>query len=116
MVRCRKQGCERVWERDPVLEVPCPTCRAAAGNPCSALRPSGHRVSIHFAPLPGGCHGERDIEALRQNRYGICPSGRCCSSFEGYERRQAARAGHDSKSNHPTHGQLDWTELQPAGA
>lgn len=41
--RCRECGLE--WDRDPALEVECPTCGAGVGSPCR--RPSGHRCSPH---------------------------------------------------------------------
>jgi len=37
--------CGKTWERDPRLEVPCPTCRAGVGKRCR--RPSEHECSIH---------------------------------------------------------------------
>lgn len=59
-VRCNRCGQE--WPRDPALEVPCPTCRAAAGQKCR--RPSGHACGIHV---------ERDQAALETGLLAPCP-------------------------------------------
>lgn len=37
--------CGDGWERDPALEVRCPTCFRAPGRRC--VRPSGHECKIH---------------------------------------------------------------------
>jgi hypothetical protein len=68
-VRCLRPGCERIWSRDPVLEVACPTCRAPVGARCK--RPSEHRV------FGGEPHAERDVVADRAGAYGPCPLGIC---------------------------------------
>lgn len=64
---CLKPQCERTWPRDPVLEVPCPTCHAGVGMWCR--RPSGHSFKSF--------HRERDIAADLAGAYGRCPTGRC---------------------------------------
>jgi DNA-directed RNA polymerase subunit RPC12/RpoP len=61
-VSCSKCGQE--WERDPALEVTCPTCGADVGQRCR--RPSGH---------PAELHAPRDKKALREvDGYGRCPA------------------------------------------
>ncbi|MEL7464851.1 MAG: hypothetical protein AAFN79_12330 [Pseudomonadota bacterium] len=81
-VRCQRDGrCGKEWPRDPVLEVPCPSCNAPVGVKCR--RPSGHRCDPH-AP--------RDILADQQGHYGTCPLGLC--GLENVEKR--ARAHHRS--------------------
>lgn len=67
-VYCGKAGCTVSWPRDPILEVPCPDCKARTGAHCK--RPSGHRAW-------GSSHNARDILADRMGAYGQCPSGRC---------------------------------------
>lgn len=37
--------CDQEWDRDPALEVKCPTCLSEIGSPC--YRPSGHKCTIH---------------------------------------------------------------------
>lgn len=66
---CANPGCGRIWDRDPVLEVTCPDCRAPIGVRCK--RPSGH--SGPFTEL----HASRDILADRLGTYGACPLERC---------------------------------------
>jgi hypothetical protein len=63
---CAVTGCDREWPRDPVLEVACPDCHAAAGVRCK--RPSGHSGSFVTA---------RDLAADAAGAYGPCPLGRC---------------------------------------
>jgi predicted RNA-binding Zn-ribbon protein involved in translation (DUF1610 family) len=41
------KNCDQEWERDPALEVACPSCAAEVGQRCQ--RPSGHRCRIHAA-------------------------------------------------------------------
>jgi len=36
--------CNEEWERDPALEVVCPTCNSRIGYFCGHKRPSGHKV------------------------------------------------------------------------
>lgn len=66
---CQKPGCQKSWIRDPVLEVPCPDCKAPVGVGCR--RPSGW--SGPFVEL----HAARDILADREGKYGPCPLGLC---------------------------------------
>lgn len=66
---CRTNGCGLTWPRDPVLEVPCPTCKAPVGVGCK--RPSGH--SGPFVEL----HADRDLLADREGKYGPCLLGIC---------------------------------------
>lgn len=57
-------NCEQEWERDPALEVACPSCEAGVGESC--WRPSGHRCRIH---------AERDRRAIEEVcDYSICPA------------------------------------------
>lgn len=62
-VQC--QACGEQWARDPILEVPCPDCRAPIGHRCK--RPSGHKASSY--------HASRDHAAVAAGAYGICPAG-----------------------------------------
>lgn len=66
---CSVPGCGREWPRDPMLEVPCPDCKAPIGVRCK--RPSGHS-----GPLIVG-HRSRDLAADGAGAYGRCPLGRC---------------------------------------
>lgn len=66
---CNRPGCEKNWQRDPVLEVACPDCHAGIGVRCK--RPSGH--SGPFIEM----HAARDVLADRQGKYGDCPLGLC---------------------------------------
>jgi hypothetical protein len=50
--------CGLTWERDPALEVVCPVCGAAVGQPCPRSRPSGHSAWGDWA------HNERDFLAM----------------------------------------------------
>lgn len=64
-VKC--STCRQEWERDPALEVICPTCRAEVGRGCQ--RPSGH--SGPFVEI----HKERDVLAMQEiPGYGKCPA------------------------------------------
>lgn len=58
-------GCGQSWERDPAIEVECPSCRAPVGVRCR--RPSGHSCEIH---------AERDMLALRLGFLAPCPAGK----------------------------------------
>ena len=61
-VTCR--NCGQEWERDPAVEVACPTCTAEVGQNCQ--RPSGHPCRIH---------AERDRRALEEVcDYSVCPA------------------------------------------
>ncbi len=55
--------CGQHWERDPALEVACPSCGADVGSQCR--RPSGHPCAVHAG---------RDKRALREVAgYEQCP-------------------------------------------
>lgn len=77
---CANPDCERAWERDPILEVPCPDCHAGVGAYCK--RPSGHSGPFVEA------HASRDLAADRAGAYGPCPLGTC-----GLANRTAADSG-----------------------
>jgi hypothetical protein len=72
-VSCRKTGCEKTWSRDPCLEVDCPQCGAVVGQRCR--RPSGW--SGPFVEY----HRDRDLLALKEGAYGVCPLGECPDSL-----------------------------------
>ncbi len=58
-------GCGQIWQREPILEVACPTCHARIGRRCK--RPSGHQA--------GDYHIARDLLAIeRVAGYGHCPA------------------------------------------
>ena len=79
MIPC--SHCGKEWDTDPVFEVRCPTCGAEPGQKCR--RPSGHLVWNQKWPgLPKGAHPKRDIQALKEGKYGPCPIGRCPSSVD----------------------------------
>jgi hypothetical protein len=82
---CQTPGCGLTWPRDPVLEVPCPTCKAPIGTGCK--RPSGH--SGPFVEL----HADRDLLADREGKYGSCPLGRCGLSNRHGPRASTAAPG-----------------------
>lgn len=79
---CLKVGCDRVWDRDPVLEVQCPTCGAGVGTRC--VRPSEHRV------WGGEPHASRDVAADQAGHYGHCPLG--CCGLDNIQRKKDAAA------------------------
>jgi hypothetical protein len=56
--------CGEYWQRDPALEVPCPTCHARAGVKCR--RPSGHPCELHAS---------RDQAAIDAGFLRRCPQG-----------------------------------------
>jgi len=61
-------NCGQEWDRDPAIEVPCPTCDAAVGEKCS--RPSDHSGSFVHP------HVTRDDLAMESiASYGMCPEG-----------------------------------------
>jgi len=60
-VQCSRCGQE--WERDPALEVKCPTCQAPVGIRCR--RPSGHSCDIHAS---------RDLAAMEAGFLEKCPA------------------------------------------
>ena len=80
-VVCLKPNCDRSWPRDPVLEVPCPTCQAEVGQVCR--RPSGHPT------WQGTPHADRDIAADRGGHYGVCPTARC--GLKNVEARKSSK-------------------------
>ncbi len=57
-------ACGQQWERDPRLEVACPTCNAAVGNACAFAAPSGHRRSQAF--MGAQPHEEREELAIQR--------------------------------------------------
>lgn len=73
---CGKEGCSKTWPRDPVLEVECPQCGAEPGELCR--RPSGHQP---WNPW-GRFHMDRDLQALDEGAYGVCPLDRCPQSLD----------------------------------
>ena len=78
MATCNRCGHE--WTRDPVLEIPCPTCRARVGKRCAHESPSGHRKSGAFQGLPDYGHKERDLLAASLGHYHHAP---CCACYGG---------------------------------
>lgn len=61
-VTCK--NCGQEWERDPTLEVACPSCTAEVDQKCR--RPSGHSCRIH---------ADRDRRALEKvDGYSQCPA------------------------------------------
>lgn len=75
---CNKDGCSKSWDRDPMVEVECPTCEAEPGELCR--RPSGHIVWTK--KYPKGVHASRDMAALKAGAYGTCPLGKCPDGIE----------------------------------
>ena len=53
-------ACGQGWERDPALEVKCPTCIARIGTYCSEQRPSGYRIRFGSTLI----HPARDQQAM----------------------------------------------------
>jgi len=72
--RCGNDECDKIWARDPMLEVICPDCLAPIGSDCR--RPSGHS-----GPFVDG-HAARDLSAYHAGHYGECPLG-CCGLKPG---------------------------------
>lgn len=72
-VSCNRDGCDRTWSRDPVLEIKCPTCSAAVGAKCK--RPSGHGGNFVHP------HAARDRLAVEEGHYGACPLGICAETL-----------------------------------
>ena len=66
-VRCSR--CGQKWQRDPALEIPCPSCPAEIGEKCR--RPSGHPASIHV---------DRDRRALEAGVLEPCPAAETSQS------------------------------------
>lgn len=58
--KCR--NCGKEWDRDPALEVACPSCPAEVGQKCE--RPSEHKCRIHT---------KRDQRALEE----VCGYSKC---------------------------------------
>lgn len=92
---CQKDGCPRTWDRDPAVEVACPTCSADVGVKCR--RPSGHGGNFVHP------HAKRDLLALEEGHYGECPSGRCSQSL--------AEVGVSKKEEPAPAGQLTLGEV-----
>jgi hypothetical protein len=89
---CR--NCGKEWDRDPALEVDCPTCSAEAGQQCE--RPSGHKCRVHT---------KRDERALEE----VCDYSKCpATSAPG---RPAAGSSSDPKRNETTNGTTRQTTL-----
>ncbi len=57
-------NCGETWERDPALEVACPTCQSPIGVQCK--RPSEHGCTIHAS---------RDQLAMDMGFLRVCPEG-----------------------------------------
>ena len=57
-VSCKR--CGDTWDRDPALEVKCPTCDSRVGSYCCSPHPSGHHVKFGI-PL---IHAARDQLAM----------------------------------------------------
>lgn len=87
-VSCKR--CGQTWERDPALDVVCPTCNAGIGQLCK--RPSEHAV---FGAQP---HASRDRLAMQ--------------TLEYYGKCQAPVPMPEPKPTPPGQGQL--FELEPA--
>lgn len=77
--------CDHTFERDPVLEVPCPVCEAGVGVKCASVAPSGHRKSAGFSKLPPWGHDERELLAAAQGCY--FHTG-CFDSYDELARRR----------------------------
>jgi len=73
-ISCNRDGCDREWPRDPVLEVGCPSCGALIGTKCK--RPSGHGGNFVHP------HGARDRAAVAEGHYGECPLDICAETLE----------------------------------
>jgi hypothetical protein len=72
---CQRDGCSKTWDRDPVLEVACPSCSADVGVKCR--RPSGHGGNFVHP------HDKRDLLADAEGHYGECPKGICGTDRPG---------------------------------
>ena len=94
---CNRDGCDRTWPRDPVLEVGCPSCSAPIGTKCK--RPSGHAGNFVHP------HGKRDRLAVDEGHYGTCPLDICAETLEDIDR-----------SDTPTEEDGDTTEQVSIGA
>lgn len=77
-IQCR--SCSHDFPQDPIYEVPCPVCKAAAGTYCK--RPSEH--SGPFVPF----HAERDIAALQQGYYDHTGNTGCGPNSNSIRARQ----------------------------
>jgi hypothetical protein len=67
-------ACQHGWDRDPVLEVPCPVCGQKIGSKCVSRAPSGHVKTAAFSGLPAWGHDMRDLLADRCGAYAhTCP-------------------------------------------
>lgn len=67
-ISCTNCGTE--WERDPALEVACPSCAAEVGQRCR--RPSGHPVNM--GTQLRGIHAAREQHALGDGILEPCPA------------------------------------------
>lgn len=82
-VSCGEPGCDHVFPRDPVLEVPCPVCGAEIGIHCASVAPSGHRKSRGFSGLAAWGHDARELAAAADGAY----RHRCSVPDDELERR-----------------------------
>lgn len=80
-VSCNRDGCDRTWPRDPVLEIRCPTCDADIGMKCK--RPSGHGGNFVHP------HAARDRLAVADGYYGGCALGICAETLADMEPESA---------------------------
>ncbi|MDP2663444.1 MAG: hypothetical protein Q8R28_22240 [Dehalococcoidia bacterium] len=64
MARVSCRNCGQEWGRNPVLEVPCSSCRAPVGTWCR--RPSGHRAM--------DLHRQREELAMERGLLHRCPA------------------------------------------
>jgi hypothetical protein len=63
-------ACGQEWDRDPALEVTCPTCNARIGTYCSEQRPSGYRIRFGSTLI----HPARDQAAMDFGLLQRCPA------------------------------------------
>ena len=63
-------ACGQEWDRDPALEVSCPTCNARIGCYCSSPRASGYRMRFGAALI----HAARDRLAMNSGFLKPCPA------------------------------------------
>lgn len=97
--RCRREGCDRTWDRDPCFEVACPQCGADVGDRC--VRPSGW--SGPFVTW----HKDRDLLALEEGHYGACPLDICAESIDDVDGAADRRSGGASSNDDGTQSSLD---------
>jgi hypothetical protein len=65
-------ACGQEWDRDPALEVVCPTCNSQVGFFCGCKRPSGHKVRFGSTLI----HPARDQLAMDLGFLVKCPTAR----------------------------------------